>query len=108
MDERDDPGGDEDDRQDPVEQLPPTLGEDGDTDLEDAGARPLGAPPRGRLHDRDLPMIVMAHHLGAHDARVEGEVALDAPAWHVEEVELPERRVVHGLSAPPNLRRPAR
>jgi hypothetical protein len=46
--------------------------------------------------------------LGAHDARVEGEVALDVPAWHVEEVELPERRVVHGLSARPDLRRPAR
>jgi len=45
--------------------------------------------------------------LGAHDARVEGEVALDVPAWHVLEVELPERRVVHGLSAPLDLRRPA-
>ena len=44
--------------------------------------------------------------IGAHDARVEGEAALDVPAWHVEESRVPERRVVHGLNAPLDLRRP--
>jgi hypothetical protein len=29
-----------------------------------AGARPRGAPARGRLHDRDLPVMLMAHQLG--------------------------------------------
>jgi hypothetical protein len=41
------------------------------------------------------------------DVRVEDEVALDVPAWHVEKVELTERRGVPGFSAASDPRREA-
>ena len=96
MDERDDAGGDEDDRQDTVEQLPPAAGEDRRHELEQPGRDCDDAEQdRDRVHRR----VVEAQHDQRDDSPGDTEDQEEPPGWQQTPERALGRRGDHGHEA---------